>query len=214
MLEMLIYYRADGSVAEVRRSQVMPLWLAKELGVAFIGARDETGESITTLEGDVAVFADFAAQEEAGGALVDYGANSEATGSATWPEWLHARDVAACELEFEPGWSRHTARGARPAHRLRALVNKASGQRRDRREIEAAIEGRIAGKRAEAETKAVAMRAGMPAWRDAQGRFLPKPQVAVEPEPADIGDLVGGPGAPLRLDSAGKTVPVRRRPIA
>lgn len=213
MLGMLIFYDVNGAVVEIRRSQIMPLWLVQELGVAALGVRDETGEFITTREGEVAVVADFSSHEEAGGALGDYGSNAQAVGSATWPEWLHMRDVQACDLEFESGWSRHTPRGERPAFRLRALVNKASGHRRDRRDIEAAIEGRIAAKRAEAEAKAAVMRAAMPARRDAQGRFLPRSPVVVESEPADIRDLVGGPGDPLRLDSSGKTVQVRRRPI-
>lgn len=181
MLGMLIYYDASMRTVEIRRSQVMPLWLARELGVAYIGASLPDGAPLTTRDGDVAVMADFAAHEERGGALIDYGANGLAVGAATWPEWLHGRDVRNCDLELEPGWSRHTSRSERPDYRIAALVHKTSGYRRERAAIEEAIADRIIVAHAEA---------------SATGR---------EPV-ADLRTLVGGPDRPLRLDDDGRTI--------
>ncbi len=74
---------------------------------------------------------DFAEHEAAGGSLTDVWSVSTAVGSGTWPEWLggQARDF---RVELEPGWSRSTPRSARSAGRIRTLVHRDSGHRRER----------------------------------------------------------------------------------
>ena len=101
-------------------------------------AYDATGNVIATLdymtarndEGDVVGLVDFAAHEEAGGKLRDVWNVAGAAGSATWPEWLGGR---AHDFTVELDGTR-----------IRALVHKAGGHRRERAAIEAAIVERIA----------------------------------------------------------------------
>lgn len=113
---------------------------------------------------------DFAAHEEAGGELTDIWIVSNAAGSKTWPEWLGSRaHDFRVELVGPPG-----------RKRIAALVHKASGHRRERAAIEAAIDARSA-----AATE-----------RDSRG----KPMV-------DIRDIVGGPDVPLSLDEQGRNAP-------
>ena len=113
---------------------------------------------------------DFAAHEEAGGELSDIWNVDNATGSKTWPEWIGSR---AHDFRVE-------LVGPAGAKRIGALVHKASGHRRERAAIEAAIEARIA---AATET-------------DSRGKPM-----------ADIRDLVGGPDRPLHLDDPGRNAP-------
>lgn len=143
MLGMLVAYNAAGAIVEVRRMQVLPFWLAAERGLRLLGVTIE-GTTLTDLEGERVGLADFEGHEAEGGALADYGRSGSAVGSATWPEWLRGRDLRNFDIEFEPGWSRHTARAERPDHRIAALVHKASGHRRERADLEAEIAGRIA----------------------------------------------------------------------
>lgn len=137
-------------------------------------AYDAQGNVVATLdhmvakddEGNVVGLVDFAAHEATGGRLRDIWENSNAVGSGTWPEWLSGRaHDFKVELDPNPG----TARA-----RIKALVHKVSGHRRERAKVEAAIAARIK---------------------------------AAKGEPADIRDLVGGPGRPLLLDDKGKTLP-------
>jgi len=117
-----------------------------------VGARNENGEVIGLV--------DFAAQEAAG-ELTDVWRVENAAGSGTWPEWLGSR---AHDFSVE-----------RANGRISALVHKASGHRRERDTIEAAIAERIRAAK-EAGEKAT-----------------------------DLRDLVGGPDRPLLLDEEGRT---------
>jgi hypothetical protein len=76
---------------------------------------------------------DFGAHEEAGGENTDIFVTSNAVGSKVWPEWIggRAHDFRV-ELVGPPG-----------RKRIAALVHKASGFRRERAAIEAAIQSRI-----------------------------------------------------------------------
>jgi hypothetical protein len=137
-------------------------------------AYDSNGDVVATLdyvvarneEGQVIGLIDFEAHELAGGELTDIWRVDNAVGSKTWPEWLggHAHDFRV-ELEGEPG-----------RKRIKALVHRDSGHRRERAGIEESV------------AKAVA---------------------AAGTEPADLRELLGGPGRPMTLDSGGRT---RRRP--
>ena len=106
--------------------------------LSMLIAYDAAGDVMGTLDhmvarddgGDAVGLVDFAAHEQAGGALTDVWNVQGAAGSATWPEWLGAR---AHDFTVELD-------GARIA----ALVHKASGYRRERAAIEAAIAQRIA----------------------------------------------------------------------
>lgn len=141
---------------------------------------------------------DFEAHEVAGGRLRDIWENSEAVGSATWPEWIgpRAHDFKV-ELDPNPGKARA---------RIAALVHKKSGHRRSRADIEAAIAERINEKKAEAKKRGDDLR------RDLRKRTgMTEDMIALvddpEPDPADLRDLVGGPGKPLLLDEDGRTRP-------
>jgi hypothetical protein len=102
-------------------------------------AYDAAGNVIATLDhlvardadGNVTGLVDFEAHEQAGG-LRDIWNVDDATGSATWPEWIGA---AAHEFTVELD-RRHKLP-------LRALVHKESGHRRERVALEAAIVKRI-----------------------------------------------------------------------
>ena len=165
-------------------------------------AYDAAGNVVATLdhvvakdaEDNVVGLVDFEAHEEAGGENTDIWQVSGAAGSKVWPEWLGGQaHNFRVELEGPPG-----------AKRIAALVHKTSGYRRERAAIEAEIATRIAAKRDEAVARAAAIRATLP--RRVNGRFVAVPDVVVEPEPADIRDLVGGPDRPLILDEDGKTM--------
>jgi hypothetical protein len=163
-------------------------------------AYNAAGEVVGTLdqlvryddEGDVLGVVDFEAQESAGRKLRDVWEVSTAVGSATWPEWLGAKaHNFTVELDADK--------------RIKALVHKDSGHRRERADIEAAIQGRINDKKAEAKKRGDDMR------KDAKAKGLPRNVVDAmpdpEPEPADLRDLVGGPDRPLLLDEDGHTKP-------
>ena len=108
--------------------------------ITMLLAYDVDGNVIATLdhmivrdaEGNVTGLIDFAAHEEAGGKLRDLWNVPDATGSATWPEWLGA---AAHDFTVELD-KRHKLP-------LRALIHKDSGHRRERAALEAAITKRI-----------------------------------------------------------------------
>lgn len=154
--------------------------------LSMLLAYDIGGEIVATLDalvarhpaGEVRGLYDFGAIERAGGPLADLWVAAGAAGSGSWPEWINPQGFA---VELEPGWSRFIPRGGRPDHRIRALVHRASGHRRERSAIDAAIAERVA---------------------------------AAGDEPADLRDLVGGPGRPLLLDADGRTPVMVRPPIA
>jgi len=105
--------------------------------LAMLIAFDATGNVVATLDhmvarddaGEVIGLVDFAAQESQG-ELTDVWNVENAAGSGTWPEWLGTRA--------------HDFRVERANGRISALVHKASGHRRERDKIEAAIGERIA----------------------------------------------------------------------
>jgi hypothetical protein len=149
---------------------------------------------------------DFAAHEEAGGEHTDIwnvgedhpdkGGQRAAKGSKVWPEYLGAEALRyRVELDGPPG-----------RKRIAALVHTTSGHRRERAAIDDEIARRIAEKQAEAIARAVEIRASLP--RRLRGRKSVVAQsVSVDPEPADLRDLVGGPDRPLRIDADGRTAP-------
>jgi hypothetical protein len=110
MLGMLLAYDADGNV------------------VATLDYLVQYDDDQTPLG-----LVDFAAHEEAGGAMTDLWTVQDAAGSKTWPEWLgaSAHDFRV-ELVGPPG-----------SKRINALVHKASGYRRERGPLEAEIARRI-----------------------------------------------------------------------
>jgi hypothetical protein len=102
-------------------------------------AYDGAGNVVATLdfmvardaEGKVRGWIDFAAHEAAGGKLRDIWNVGNAVGSGTWPEWLGGQAHAfSVELDAD--------------NRITGLKHQASGLRRDRLGVEAAIAGRIA----------------------------------------------------------------------
>jgi len=102
--------------------------LAYDAGLVVVGtlshcvARDEAGHVIGLI--------DFVAHEAADGEHTDIWVVSNATGSKVWPEWLgSAAHAFRVELEGPPG-----------RKRIAALVHRESGHRRERAEIEAAID--------------------------------------------------------------------------
>lgn len=183
---------------------------------SLLAIRSSDGQVLGTLDSlnvtgpdGRAVEIDFSAIEAAGAPFRLRADNSEgvwmvpgADASGTWPEWL---GLAASDFRAETV-------GVGRALRIVALVHvghgawrdetgvlhpavPGSGHRRVRADIEAAIEGRIEARRAEAVKHAVR-------FRDARGVDVP---VRAVPEPADITDIVGAPFAPLELDDTGRT---------
>jgi hypothetical protein len=86
-------------------------------------ARDE--------EGHVLGLIDFEAHELAGGKLRDIWIAEGAVGSGTWPEWHSQQIVRTFTVELDAN------------KRIGALVHKDSGHRRERSDIEDAIDKRI-----------------------------------------------------------------------
>jgi hypothetical protein len=80
---------------------------------------------------------DFAGREEAGEDMALYRKDPRAAGAGAWPEWLGS---AAADFRVElTGKAGKKGKGS-----IAALVHKASGHRRERAAIEAAITDRIA----------------------------------------------------------------------
>lgn len=100
-------------------------------------AYDVDGNVVATLEhmvaknddGKVVGLVDFEAYEKSGESLTDIWVVSHAVGSGTWPEWLGG-GVYNYKVELN-------------GKKITALVHKNNGTRRDRAEIEAAIEQRV-----------------------------------------------------------------------
>lgn len=118
MIGPLIAYDADGNVVET---------------LEHMTAKDAAGNVIGLV--------DFSAVEAAGTPIIDvFVAARRAVGAGTWPEWL-GFGAHQFRVEIDPAWSRHDS--ARSGHRIVGLVHKRSGFRRDRVEIERAIDRRI-----------------------------------------------------------------------
>lgn len=117
-------------------------------------------------------------------------------GAGTWPEFLE--DVRGFKVDLRPG-----AKGGTP--KVRALVHKESGHQRKRADLEAEVGRRVAASKAAAEAKRAQMR-GRPGVK-AHGPGSPD---RIKPEPVDVGDLFGGPDAPIKVDAQGRTVTDRR----
>lgn len=120
MLSMLVAYDADGNIVAT---------------LDYMVARNEAGNAVGLL--------DFDAYEAAGGRLRDIWNVQGAAGSGTWPEWIGSK-AHEFRVELEPRWKRSTSRAKRSDNRIRALVHKQSGLRRERTTTEAAIAQRIA----------------------------------------------------------------------
>jgi hypothetical protein len=120
MLCPLLAYDANGDVIATLGSMV---------------ARDESGAAIGLV--------DFAVVEASGRPLTDLWYVDGAVGSGTWPEWLDARaHEFRVELDANKRIVALVHRG-RPARREAPAV-PASGFRRDRAQLEAAVAERIA----------------------------------------------------------------------
>lgn len=91
-------------------------------------------------DGRVTGLVDFSVHEAEGGRLRDFaemyleagGVRTYAAGAGTWPEWLDGGQLAAFRVELDP-------RPAPARARISALVHSASGLRRERTAVEAAI---------------------------------------------------------------------------
>jgi hypothetical protein len=138
-------------------------------------AYDAAGNGMDTLEsmaaldaaGNVIDLIDFAAHEAAGGEATDIWVRLGAAGAKAWPEWLGSQVTQfQVELVGPPG-----------RKRIAALIHKASGYRRERDAIEAAIEKEAADMMLSDGTRA-----------------------------KDLRPIVGGPGRPLILDGQGRTI--------
>jgi hypothetical protein len=144
--------------------------------LSMLVAYDAASEVVATLghcvryddDGNPLGLVDFEAHEVAGGSLTDIWMVSSAAGSGSWPEWLGgaAHDF---KVELRPG-----PQGGSP--KIRALVHKTSGHRRERAPIEAEINRRIEAARNE----------------------------LGEVPPVDLRDLLGGPQRPKLLDENGR----------
>lgn len=165
-------------------------------------AYDVDGEVVATLDhmvakdedGKVVGLIDFEAHEEAGGRLREIWQSGNAVGSATWPEWIGgaAYDFTV-ELEPDPSPARA---------RIKALVHKKSGHRRDRADIEAAIAERFNDAKLEAKKVGDKQRAHLKR-RGVSAEVIE--QFTDPPPTVDLRDLLGGPNRPLLLDDEGKT---------
>jgi hypothetical protein len=156
--------------------------------MAALLAYDAGGNVVATLDsmvvrtatGDVVGLVDFGAHERDGQPLAEIWTNDQAVGSGTWPEFLGGR-AHEFRVELEPGWSRTDPN--RSGYRIRALLHRFSGQRRERAEVEQAI-------------AAVLAKLPPPDERTAAD------QAAISPALAAV---VGAPGSVLPLDAAGRT---------
>lgn len=110
--------------------------------LAMLLAYDALGNVVATLDvmvarddaGNVTGLVDFAAHEAEGGEHTDIWQVGSAAGSKVWPEFLGERGHEfRVELVGPPG-----------AKRIGALIHKASGVRRERTDVEAAIAARVA----------------------------------------------------------------------
>lgn len=109
---------------------------------------------------------DFDAHEKAGGEMTDVWKVDNAVGSKTWPEWIGTRSHDfKVELDGPPG-----------RKRIKALVHKTSGFRREREAVEAAIAQRISAANGRpADIRDLVGGPDRPLQLDDQGRTIPSP---------------------------------------
>jgi hypothetical protein len=170
MLTMLLAWNASGDIIAARLKQVV---------------YDDQGSALGLV--------DFEAHELAGGALTDIWRvwtrrddepRVYAVGSGTWPEWLGPA-VRDFRVEADP----RPLVGVGGHHRIKALIHKGSGYRRERADLERAIEERLA-----------VMRSNLP------------PEAADDPLPESLLLSVlraerGTPQRPKRVDADGRNAP-------
>jgi hypothetical protein len=157
---MLIRWNADGDV--IATSDVMV-------------QRDENGNVIG--------FIDFAEVEAEGIPLIELVVTPRAVGAGAWPEWL-AHQAQDFRVEVDPDFSMHKPRGQRPDHRVRALVHKVSGYRRDRVTVENEIKRRIKeAKGKPADIRDLVGGPTKPLLLDAEGRAIERGRVRVRTFP-------------------------------
>lgn len=119
MLGMLVAYDAEGAVVAT---------------LDYLAVRSADGEMVGLV--------DFSEVEASGAALADLWRVEGAAGSGSWPEWIGAQ-AHSFRVELEETFARAVPRGDRPDQRIRALVHKASGHRRERADVDQAIAARI-----------------------------------------------------------------------
>lgn len=167
-------------------------------------AYDDDGNVVGTLDhmvardadGTVVGLVDFAAHEEAGGEHTDIwqvqnvqtdadGTVTEwaAKGSKVWPEWLGGR---AHEFKVE-------LEGPAGKKRIKALVHKESGHRRERAAVDAAIEQRVkdATKDEPADIRDLVGGPDRPLLMDDSGRDRPKTKPVAKKQLPFIGRIDG-----------------------
>lgn len=151
-------------------------------------AYDENGDVVATLDhmvardedGNVVGLVDFESHEEADGSLTDVWQVGNAVGSGTWPEWIGSK---AYEFKVE-----------REGKRIKALVHKQSGHRREKAAVKAAINERIkAANGAPADIRDIVGGPDRPLLIDDEGRTRPRQKVERPNLPVTrIGNLNGG----------------------
>lgn len=115
---------------------------------------------------------DFEAHELAGGEMTDVWSVQGAVGSKTWPEWIggRAHDFRV-ELVGPPG-----------NKRIGALVHKASGHRRERAAVAAAIAARIKAAKGEAaDIRDIVGGPDRPLVLNDEGKTIGRPKVSGTP---------------------------------
>lgn len=193
MTGMLIVYDADGNVVGTRDYQVIydPDTL-EPIGLADYSAHEENGGEASDWGMVLTYDHVFDKKGNETQVLRD---PQPVKGCKVWPEWIGGyAHFFKVELDGPPG-----------NKRIKALVHKNSGHRRERSSIEAAIAERINDKKVEAKKRGDDFR------KEAKAKGLPRNVVDAmpdpEPEPADLRDLLGGPDRPLQLDDQGHTKP-------
>lgn len=150
--------------------------------LSMLIAYDANGNVVATLdyvvsvdeEGNAIGLIDFSTHEDSGRSLTEIWRVDNAVGSGTWPEWLGAQ-AHNFKVEVDQGTS---------VKRIRALVHKRSGNRRDRATIERAISERMK----QANGKAADLRdlvggPDRPVRLDGDGKTIRKPRTTTSTIP-------------------------------
>lgn len=175
---MLIAWRRDGSIAAVLNYLVRYDELQRPIGLVDFAAHEAAGGRLRDVW-DVCDPDEPVPDELAGTTIPpDHPwrvAHDQVEGSGTWPEWVPPDSFV---VELEPAFSRALAG---PSFRIRALVHKKSGFRRERARIQAAIDERIAAARVNDEAADLRDLAGgpdRPLMIDATGHTLLRERLA------------------------------------